>query len=366
MNWFSKTVLSKRFWMSRRKFEDKPSTLTVSVVIPAWNEEETIAATIRSVQAQTYPCTIIVVNDRSTDKTEEIANSFVGVHVITVTEKAGSKSQALNKAIPYLETDLFICVDADTRLETDSVDKLIRAFNNPNVAVACGFVSSAGRDTFWQKARFGEYIIGQSLIKGAQENMNSVMVASGCFLAMRTEFLRKHGFDDRSMAEDMDLTWIAIEQGYDVAFVDNAKCEVTDPHTWYLYHKQVYRWYAGMFQCIRARKFDLFTKNPQLGIVVYLYMFITLTGLPTTLFLFGMILMYTSPLFVLPVIAILYFSMFVVAYTYGRTTKDGTHGYARYVLASMALAYINYVIFLSALVNELILNRRLKNWVKGH
>lgn len=365
MNWFRKTVFSSRFWFGKPKFNNNPSNLSVTVVIPAWNEEDFIDATIESVLAQDYPLKLIVVNDRSTDRTSDYAKDHIDVHVIDVEEKAGSKSQALNAAIPYIDTDIFVCVDADTELDPGSLGKLMKAFNNPEVQVASGFVVSKHDDTFWQLARRGEYIVGQSITKSAQENLNAVLVASGCFFAIRTDLLRKHGFNDRTMAEDMDLTWTAVEEGGDVAFVQDAYCYVTDPDIWRLYDRQLYRWYAGLFQCIKKRNFDLFSKNPKLGIAVFFYTFGSLIGIPIWI-AFMIYASIVSPGGMIVFTILMYLLLFIPAYFHGVANKQDVRRYPIYVAAMMLGGFVNYYIFLRAAINELIIGKTLKVWIKGH
>lgn len=368
-NWFRKTLLSPRFWLGKNKFSDEPSQLSVTVVIPAWNEEAFIARTIESVLAQDYPCRLIIVNDRSTDRTSEIAEKYTvdypGVCLLNVTEKAGSKSQALNRALPYIDTDIFVCVDADTELEPDSLGKLMRAFNNPNVQVASGFVIAKNSRNFWQGARAGEYIVGQSITKGAQENINAVLVASGCFFAIRSKLLLEHGFDNRTMAEDMDLTWIAIEAGYDVAFVQDARCYVTDPDSWQLYQKQIYRWYAGMFQCIKQRNGNLFSKNPKLGIAVYFYLLSSVIGVPAAI-VFLAFSVVAWPIQTAGFLALVYGITVVVAIVYGIKHGQSVARYPLCIFYMMVASFVNYGVFAQAGINELFTKRTLTTWIKGH
>jgi cellulose synthase/poly-beta-1,6-N-acetylglucosamine synthase-like glycosyltransferase len=372
MNWFRKTVFSPRFWLGLPKFSHTPSELSVTVVIPAWNEAETITATVESLKVQTYKHKLIIVNDRSTDDTSAIAhylsNKYAGLYdiqVVDVEEKAGSKSQALNKAIPYIESDIFVCVDADTELDKDSLARLMRAFNNPNVQVASGFVVSKHDDNFWQMARRGEYIVGQAITKSAQENLNAVLVASGCFFAIRSDLLREHGFDHSTMAEDMDLTWTAVEAGGDVAFVQDAFCYVTDPHNWQLYDKQLYRWYAGLFQCIKKRRYDLFSRNPKLGFAVYFYTLSSLIGVPVWIaFIIWMAAVSPGGLIVFTIF--MYLLLLVPAYFHGVWNGYDVRRYPTYVAATMIGGFVNYTIFVRAAINELVLNNTLKVWVKGH
>ncbi len=372
MNWFRKTIFSPRFWLGLPKFSHTPSELSVTVVIPAWNEAETIADTIESLHRQIYKHKLIVVNDRSTDATSDIAhylsNKYAGLYdiqVIDVEENTGSKSQALNKATPYIETDIFVCVDADTELDPDSLGRLMRAFNNPNVQVASGFVVSKHDDNFWQKARRGEYIVGQAITKSAQENLNAVLVASGCFFAIRSDFLREHGFDHSTMAEDMDLTWTAVEDGGDVAFVQDAFCYVTDPHNWQLYNKQLYRWYAGLFQCIKKRQYDLFSRNPKLGFAVYFYTLSAFMGIPFWVFFIVYGIM-TSPGAAIILTIAMYLMLFFSAYLHGVWNGYNVQKYPTYVAAMMLVAFVNYTIFIRAAINELVLNNTLNVWFKGH
>ena len=366
MKFLRDTVLSARFWKGSPKYERRDSTLSVTVVIPAWNEEDFISATIESVLAQDYPVNVIVVNDRSSDRTQEIAESYENVFVINVEQKQGSKSQALNYAIPYVKTDIFICVDADSELEPNSVRNLMRAFNNENVMVASGFVVSKGTDTFWQCGRRGEYIVGQYVTKSAQENINSVFVASGCFFGIRTWFLAEHKFNDRTMAEDMDLTWVAVENGYDVTFVQNAFVHVNDPVDYKTYYNQVHRWFAGFFQNIKVRNYNLFKNSTKLGTVVYLYMLLSLLGWPTAV-IFTLIGSMINPFLVLTFFGAAFIVLLLPALFYGMVNREKDFlRFPWYVFCMFLVSFVNYYIFVKAGYKELVKEEKLEVWIKGH
>lgn len=364
MNWFKTTVLSKNFWLGKASYDKTPSTLSVTVVVPAWNEEGFIRDTIESLLAQTYPCTVIVVDDASTDNTPNIVREYPSVQLLTTDKNQGSKSKALNYAIPYVSTDIFICVDADTIIDPNGVGNLIKAFNDPNTMIASGFVFSKDKGNFWQSARFGEYQIGQTIIKSAQQNANAVLVASGCFFAIRLPFLKQNPFPTRTLAEDMDLTWTAIESGYRVTFVEDAYCSVSDPNSRYLYDKQVSRWYRGFFQNIRERNFNLFKRNIKLGIVVYGYMLVNLLGTPMAILamFFASTISYAAWTSVAVWFTI---SVLLAAYTTyqraGRSALNPRH-YINFVLIS----FYTYYIFIRSAIQELVLNNKLDTWVKGH
>lgn len=366
MNWFSDVLLSRNFWFGSTTKKQTAPNLSVTVVIPAWNEEACLADTIRSVQAQTHRVSIIVVDDCSTDNTGAIARSM-GVTCLVPDNNTGTKSQALNVALPHVDTDLFICVDADTRLETDAVHELLKSFNDPKVAVASGYVLATNGNTFWEKARTGDYLWGQTVMKAAQNNLNTVMVASGCFIAVRTDLLKQiGGFKERSMAEDMDMTWELIEMGYRVGFNQHAVCHVIDPPNWKIFNKQVSRWYHGLFQCIKVRKFRLFHKNPRLGIIAYGNWALNLFG---PLLPFVLLFWSQSTIGVIDTLAVVA-TYAVVLWTpvYYRAFRLGVplRRVTASVLPLIIGGYVTYGIFVTAMIKELVMNKSLTVWIKGH
>jgi glycosyltransferase involved in cell wall biosynthesis len=96
---------------------------TITAVIPAYNEEDIIEETILALQSLKEIDKILVVNDGSTDATEEAARRR-GVQVINLTPNQG-KGAALNAAIPYITTDLVVFIDADLGPTAVQANRLI-------------------------------------------------------------------------------------------------------------------------------------------------------------------------------------------------------------------------------------------------
>lgn len=362
MNWFQETLLSPRFWTGRQnKHEPLTRPVSVSIVIPAYNEQEHIIETLEACKMQTYPCRIIVVDDASTDKTAMYA-SYKGAHkVIRAEVNQGSKSRAINLAIPEITEDIMIVVDADTSLAPDAVEKLVHAFSDPEVMVACGIVHSRNYDTFWEKARHAEYLCTQYIIKRAQGNARMVLVASGCFSAFRAEWLRSvGGFPERSMAEDMDLTWEAITEGKRVALCMDAHCVVTDPKDWPTYRNQLLRWYRGFLQCLKVRRYWMGWNR--LTFVAYSYFVSAIVG---ALALFWFIASgfpvslvgYFSMIMLIPFSVVLFHSM--------REGKTFWQVVTAFICMALALP-INLGLMLTAVYLELIKGDTLEQWHKGH
>ena len=188
---------------------------TISVIVPAYNEELTIERTITSLLKQTLPADeIIVVDDYSIDGTGKIAESM-GVRVLRPRGNQGSKAKAQNYALPYVKTDLTVAIDADTALHENALEEIVRVMeDDENVAAACSFVLPGRIETVWERGRFIEYMFAFTFYKEVQEWYGKPLISSGCFSVYRTDILKKFGgWPTRTLAEDMDLTWTYYSKG---------------------------------------------------------------------------------------------------------------------------------------------------------
>ncbi|HDJ30477.1 MAG TPA: glycosyltransferase family 2 protein [bacterium] len=228
----------------------------IVALIPAYNEEKVIKETIESLKNQTYPVTeIIVIDDKSQDRTREIAQE-AGAKVITTPYNTGSKARALNYGFSVCKAEIVIIMDADTKLAKDAVEKIIPYFSDPQVYVVGGRVLSWQHHSFWAKVRSVQYMVAFGLVRPTQAFWNSLVIASGCFMAIRGELLRKiKALPEDTISEDITLTWMAHLEGKKVLFVPEAKSYTLDPPNWYYYKHQTLRWARGYIQCLlRFRK----------------------------------------------------------------------------------------------------------------
>jgi len=222
---------------------------SLTVLIPAYNEAESIVDTIRSIQNQTLvPAEIIVIDDFSSDNTGELARAC-GVTVIRPLSNTGSKAGAQNFALGHVTTEFTMAIDADTILAPDAIEILLKALEKKSVVAACGFVLPRYQKTLWERGRFIEYLLAFSWYKPIQDYYQKPLISSGCFSAYRTNALRAAGgWSTRTMAEDMDLTWTFYQEGHDVRFVPEAVCYPIEPHNFNFMKKQLKRWSHGFIQ----------------------------------------------------------------------------------------------------------------------
>src|SRR3972149_3049026 len=165
----------------------------LTVLVPAYNEQEHVAETVRSLQNQTLPPEkIIVIDDCSSDGTGDMARK-TGATVLRPDVNTGSKAGAQNYALPYVETEFTMAVDADTTLAPDAVEKIMQAFDDKSVSAACGFVLPRKVRTLWERGRYIEYLFAFTFYKPIQDFYEKPLISSGCFSAYRTELLRDSG-----------------------------------------------------------------------------------------------------------------------------------------------------------------------------
>ena len=126
---------------------------SVTAIVPAYNEAEHIADTVRSLQQQDRPPDVIlVVDDHSDDDTGPIAERL-GATVLRPPRNTGSKAGAQNYALSHVSTDYVMVLDADTTLAPDAIRRTLPAFDDAGVAAACGFVVPRHVRTIWERGR---------------------------------------------------------------------------------------------------------------------------------------------------------------------------------------------------------------------
>jgi cellulose synthase/poly-beta-1,6-N-acetylglucosamine synthase-like glycosyltransferase len=355
-----------RWWVGklpREVAKYHPKNYTISVIIPAHNEEASIADTIESIKNQSVRIDrILVVDDHSSDATSEVALSC-GVDVVRTHVNQGTKAMAQNYVLHMIDTDLFVTIDGDTLLHENAIERTLVYFNDQKVASVCGQVIPQKIETMWERGRFIEYLFGISLFKEAQSRMGAVLVSSGCFSVFRTDIVKKMGgFKQRTMAEDMDLTWNLHLHGYKVRFDPYAFCYPIDPPTFKVYVNQIMRWTSSFFQNISIYKLRLF--KHQIGFFILMYLLDgILTPIISVILYFVTLKVWAAVLLSSGVLDL----GFLSALSLIKGARIGMFKTTLYSLpCSLVVRYVNMIVFYRCLVREWILGRRLTTWEKGH
>lgn len=333
----------------------KKKNIRVSILIPAHNEERTIAECIDSCLDQTRrPNQILVIDDGSSDKTSKIVARYQRpVRLLKITKPTGNKSRAQEYGLPYITGSVFICVDADTKVDRNFVERVEKTFLDQNISAFCGYVRSS-RFNWLTSFREYEYYTGQFFHKLAQSKLNTIIVIPGCASAFRTKIFKKYcTFDHDTITEDMDFTYKLHKNDQKIVYDPLAKVYTQDPHTLRLYIAQMKRWYAGAWQNLRKHKSILRKPNNSLEIVA--------TYFESTLF--GALL-YLVPFYNLQlyITAIFFLMMYLVLTSLFIAISEKRADIFIYSPLFIIIVYLNSFLLISELVKEIILKNTSQTW----
>jgi len=179
----------------------------VSILIAAHNESSCILKTLESItQLESVDYEVIVASDGSTDGMNELLEQRSDITLLKL-PKIG-KAAALNAALEVARHEIVVTLDADTRLESDSVAKLSESFRDLDVQAVGGWVfvrnNSASWLTRWQ---YLEYI-KNLLWRNGLAHLGVLLQVSGAFGAFRRKtLLSLGGFDATSLTEDYEIIY---------------------------------------------------------------------------------------------------------------------------------------------------------------
>jgi biofilm PGA synthesis N-glycosyltransferase PgaC len=219
----------------------------ISVLIPAHNEAGVLRECLDAILAQTLPVDeIVVVADSCTDETAAVAESYGAVVVLT---EQGGKAASQDVGLPYVTGDILVCIDADTIIDVDVVERFVAELEAGADATCANMLPMPHQRGFWVANRRFAYALGRYWWRWCQAQMGRLMVLSGCAYALKTETVRSiGGFPGELITCDMDLTWNLYDAGYTTTFCHQALAYTYDPETFAVYTKQMRRWASGFFQ----------------------------------------------------------------------------------------------------------------------
>jgi poly-beta-1,6-N-acetyl-D-glucosamine synthase len=230
----------------------------VTILVAAFNEEQRIANSLRSILAQEYSgrLEVVVIDDGSTDHTAStvaaMARDDARLRLVTTTH--AGKAGALNLGLLVATTPLVATCDADTLLIPDAVRHAVeRLERSPSdtVAVAGSVMVRNSRDNWLTAMQTWDYLLGIASVKRQQSLMRGTLVAQGAFSLYRTDALRAAGGWPDMIGEDIVLTWTMLEQGGRTTYEPTAVAFTDAPNTLRGLVRQRRRWARGMIEGLR-------------------------------------------------------------------------------------------------------------------
>ena len=245
---------------------------SVTVLVAAHNEEAVITHSMEALVQVNYPrdkFKIIIVNDRSSDKTRELVDNFAARYPDIIfpfhrDSGIGGKAPALKDATALVTSDIIIVFDADYIPGKGLIKQLAAPFFDPEVGLVMGRVVpiNTGKNLLTRLLdleRAGGYQVDQQ----ARMNMGLVPQYGGTVGGIRLEALKSvGGWLDNTLAEDTDLTYRAILRGWKSVYQNRSECYEEVPETWSVRIHQITRWARGhnqslfryAFKCLASKK----------------------------------------------------------------------------------------------------------------
>ena len=246
----------------------------VSIIVPAFNEEFVIEATIRSLLNSDYDnFEIIVVDDGSKDRTSDVVREQFGAEPLVrlFTVPNAGKAAALNLGLRHAKGDIIVALDADTQFPADTIRALARRFVDPTMGAVAGNAKVGNRINIVTRWQALEYITSQNMDRRAFASLNCITVVPGAVGAWRRELIEEcGGFSDRTLAEDQDLTLQIRKRGYKIGYEEKAIGWTEAPQTLRMLAKQRFRWAYGTLQCLWKHRDAMF--RPQYGALGFVAM----------------------------------------------------------------------------------------------
>lgn len=323
------SLVSLRRYMDRHSLDRLPQAYSgfdppISILVPAYNEEATIVASVKSLLQLDYPeFEIVVINDGSRDGTlAELTRAFgllpfpeaywrripcKEINAIyrstqhpnlRVLDKAnGGKADALNAGINASRYPLFCAVDADSILQRDSLTRVVQPFIvDPRTIVAGGTVRIANGcrisggflvevglpEKLLARFQIVEYLRAFLFGRLGWSPLNAVLIVSGAFgLFKKSEVLAVGGYRTDTVGEDMELIVRLHRQHrlrgtpYRIAYVPDPICWTEAPETLKVLRSQRTRWQRGLTESlVMNRRLALHPRSGWVGWIAFPFFFL--------------------------------------------------------------------------------------------
>jgi Glycosyl transferase family 2. len=184
--------------------------VTVSALIPAFNEEKTVGNVVDVLKHCERIDEIIVINDGSSDNTSKIAKSH-GVHVIDLEQNIG-KGGAICRGLQVVNGDIILILDADLiGLKKNHVNDMINPILFENVDMTIG-IFTKGRTATDLAQKFAPFLSGQRAVKKAVlDSIDNLEISRYGFEIALTKYADKQGLDVKEVYLE-NLTHIMKEE----------------------------------------------------------------------------------------------------------------------------------------------------------
>ncbi|MDQ4140960.1 MAG: glycosyltransferase family 2 protein [Bacteroidota bacterium] len=203
--------------------ESQETLPEVTILVAAYNEEDYITEKIENTLSLQYPADklkLIIVTDGSSDRTPELVKRYPSATLLHQPERKG-KIAAVERAMPYVKTEIVVFTDANTMLNQEAILKIVRHYQDEKVGAVAGekrilvkekdAAHGAGEGIYWKY---------ESVLKKWDSELYSVVGAAGELFSIRKNLFEPVPHD--TLIEDFYMTLRIAQKGYKVRYEPEA------------------------------------------------------------------------------------------------------------------------------------------------
>ena len=225
---------------------------TATIVVPCFNEEESVFGTVESLLALDYPkdkLKIMIVDDGSTDNTWSLIQRYKNNPAIEIVRKEnGGKHTALNLAIGRSGSEIIGCLDADSFVRPDALKNIVSYFSHKEIMAVTPAIKIHDPDNILRKVQKVEYDWGIFLRK-MLSFVDALYVTPGPFTFFRREVFSNLGLYKKAHnTEDMEMAMRMQKHGYKIKNCHTAFVYTIAPNKFSKLFKQRLRWTHGFLK----------------------------------------------------------------------------------------------------------------------
>lgn len=300
---------------------------TISLIVPAHNEEGVIERTIKAFLKVDYPNSkkeMIIINDGSKDKTKQIVLKYADTvintednrhhpntqvknlsplslqhseylnksHITLINRNKGGRGKAFasNEGGKIAKGNILFFIDADIEIDRNAFKNAAKHLEDKKVGALAGYVHVRKNKSILNGFLRFESVMAQKVMRSGFNVLGvHYIIPGGCAIFKRKLWKSVGMYSSNSLAEDTDLTWkVLTETNFDIRFDDTIKVYADEPQTMPSLWNQRLRWARGNLEVTLNHKYKIGKTKYGKG-VTYLYIFWLATILVPIVFLFSSI-----------------------------------------------------------------------------
>ncbi|MGU9538876.1 glycosyltransferase [Clostridium tepidum] len=248
---------------------------TVSILVPAHNEEKVIGRTVKSILLLNYPrnkMELIVINDNSSDNTKKILEQiqkeyeYYNFKIISTDNVTGGKgkSNALNIGYKHSSGDFIAVYDADNTPDKNALKYLIEnIIEDRSLGAVIGKFRTRNKERNMLTRFINiETLSFQWMCQAGRWNLLNLCTIPGTNFVVRKDVIKKlNGWDPKAIAEDTEISFRIYELGYKIKFVPNSVTWEQEPENLKVWFKQRTRWVKGNIYVLLKYFKNMFKKS---------------------------------------------------------------------------------------------------------